>query len=295
MNSVHNVSAASTAPSTAPSTTSSAASLPSSAGALDPASSAAGQTLTFITGSSRGLGEALARECLQAGHQVIGIARGRSEALEQFARQNGHSLQQWQADLAEPLVIARHLGDWLRTQPADWASVNLINNAGVIPAPGPTEAQTLEVLSSALRVGLEATLLISAAFLDATGHWVGHRRILNISSGLGRRAMAGLAVYCAAKAGMDNLSRAMALDEEVKASQGRPSARVVSLAPGIINTDMQATIRGGGPEGFPDRDRFVAFETEGQLASAADTACKVLAWLSRQDFGQQVLADVRDA
>ncbi len=260
------------------------------------APSAQGRTLTLITGSSRGLGEALARECLLAGHQVIGIARGRSDALEQFAREQGDaSLQQWQADLAEPLIIARHVGDWLRTQPQDWAAVNLINNAGVIPTPGPVEASTLEALSGALRVGLEATLLISAAFLEATGAWPGDRRILNISSGLGRRAMAGSAAYCAAKAGMDNLSRAMALDEEVKATQGRPFARVVSLAPGIIDTDMQATIRGGASDGFPDRDRFVAFKTEGQLASATDTARKVLKWLSRNDFGQQVLADVREA
>ncbi|SEK37088.1 NAD(P)-dependent dehydrogenase, short-chain alcohol dehydrogenase family [Roseateles sp. YR242] len=267
----------------------------SPASATEAQASAAGRTLTFITGSSRGLGEALARECLQAGHQVIGIARGRSDALEAFARQHGHALQQWQADLSEPLVIARHVGDWLRTQPGDWSAVNLVNNAGVIPTPGPVEATSLETLSGALRVGLEATLLISAAFLDATLAWPADRRILNISSGLGRRAMAGSAVYCAAKAGMDNLSRAMALDEEVKAGQGRPFARVVSLAPGIIDTDMQATIRGGSAEQFPDRDRFVAFKTEGQLASAEDTARKVLSYLSRKDFGQQVLADVRDA
>lgn len=270
-------------------------SVPQAFSAADETLSAAGRTLTLITGSSRGLGEALARECLQAGHQVIGIARGRSDALEQFAREHGYPLQQWQADLAEPLVIARHVGDWLRTQPQDWAAVNLVNNAGVIPSPGPVEASTLEVLSGALRVGLEATLLISAAFLEATATWPGDRRILNISSGLGRRAMAGSAVYCAAKAGMDNLSRAMALDEEVKAAQGRPFARVVSLAPGIIDTDMQATIRGGASDGFPDRDRFVAFKTEGQLASAQDTARKVLRWLARNDFGQQVLADVREA
>jgi len=261
----------------------------------DAALSAAGRTLTLITGSSRGLGEALARECLEAGHEVIGIARGRSDALARFAREQGQSLQQWQADLAEPLVIARHMGDWLRTQPADWAAVHLVNNAGVIPTPGPVDAAPLETLSSAMRVGLEATLLISAAFLEATRDWPGDRRILNISSGLGRRAMAGSAVYCAAKAGMDNLSRAMALDEAVKADQGRPFARVVSLAPGIIDTDMQATIRSGAADQFPDRERFVAFKTEGQLSSPQDTARRVLAYLRRNDFGQQVLADVRDA
>ncbi|MBB3280524.1 NAD(P)-dependent dehydrogenase, short-chain alcohol dehydrogenase family [Mitsuaria sp. PDC51] len=251
--------------------------------------------LTVITGSSRGLGEALARQSLAAGHLVVGIARGRSEALERFAHERGLPLQQWQADLSAPLAIARHLADWLRTQPRDWRSATLINNAGVVTPPGPIDGESLEVLSAALRVGLEATVLLSAAFLDATRDWPAARKVLNISSGLGRRAMAGSALYCAAKAGMDNLSRAMALDEEHKAAQGERAARVVSLAPGIIDTDMQAQLRGGDASKFPDRDRFAAFKAEGQLVSAEDTATRVLRFLARDDFGQQVLADVRDA
>jgi len=252
-------------------------------------------SLTIVTGSSRGLGEALARQSLEAGHLVVGIARGRSEALERFAHERGLALQQWQADLANPLTIAQHLADWLRTQPSNWAAATLINNAGVVPPPGPIDGEALETLSSAMRVGLEAALLLSAAFLDATRGWPAQRKVLNISSGLGRRAMAGSAVYCAAKAGMDNLSRAMALDEEHKAAKGERAARVVSLAPGIIDTDMQAQLRGGDASRFPDRDRFAAFKAEGQLASAEDTAARVLKFLARNDFGQQVLADVRDA
>ena len=232
--------------------------------------------LTVITGSSRGLGEALARQSLAAGHLVVGIARGRSEALERFAHERGLPLQQWQADLSAPLAIARHLADWLRTQPRDWRSATLINNAGVVTPPGPIDGESLEVLS-------------------ATRDWPAARKVLNISSGLGRRAMAGSALYCAAKAGMDNLSRAMALDEEHKAAQGERAARVVSLAPGIIDTDMQAQLRGGDASKFPDRDRFAAFKAEGQLVSAEDTATRVLRFLARDDFGQQVLADVRDA
>jgi NAD(P)-dependent dehydrogenase (short-subunit alcohol dehydrogenase family) len=253
-------------------------------------------SLTLITGSSRGLGEAMARQLLDAGHLVIGIARGRSEALAEHASRHGLALQQWQADLADPLPLAQHLGEWLRTQnPSDWQDLTLINNAGVITAPGPVDGEALPALSAALRVGLEATLLLSAAFLDATRDWPGRRKLLNISSGLGRRAMAGSAVYCAAKAGMDNLSRAMALDEAHKASRGLAAARIVSLAPGIIDTEMQAQLRGARAEGFPERDRFAAFKTEGQLQSAEATAQLVLRYLARPDFGDTVLADVREA
>lgn len=251
--------------------------------------------LTVITGSSRGLGEALARQSLAAGHLVVGIARGRSEALERFAHERGLPLQQWQADLSAPLTIARHLADWLRTQPRDWRSATLINNAGVVTPPGPIDGESLEVLSAALRVGLEATVLLSAAFLDATRDWPAARKVLNISSGLGRRAMAGSALYCAAKAGMDNLSRAMALDEEHKAAQGERAARVVSLAPGIIDTDMQAQLRAADPSRFPEHANFVHWKTAGLLDTPDAAAAKLLDFLARSDFGSNPVTDVRNA
>ena len=117
-------------------------------------------------------------------------------------------------------------------------------------------------LSAALRVGPEAPALLSAAFLRATRGWQGSKRVLNISSGLGRRAMAGQASYCAVKAGLDHLSRAIALDEAQQAN----GARAVSLAPGVIDTDMQVQLRGAGPEGFPDHELFVQMHSGGQLS-----------------------------
>jgi len=246
--------------------------------------------LYIVTGSSRGMGEAIARQLLAPDHLVIGIARGASAALQAAATPAG--LQQWRHDLADPLPAAEALQQWLLAQDgAGFAGATLINNAGVVTAPGPVDAVPLAELSRALRVGLEATLLLSSAFLRATRGWAAPRKVLNISSGLGRRAMAGSAPYCAAKAGMDNLSRAMALDEA-----HRPGgARIVALAPGIIDTEMQGQLRAGDPALFPDQGRFAAFKAEGQLDSPASAAAKVLRYLARTDFGSTVLADVREA
>jgi NAD(P)-dependent dehydrogenase (short-subunit alcohol dehydrogenase family) len=114
--------------------------------------------------------------------------------------------------------------------------------------------------------------------------------VLNISSGLGRRAMAAQAPYCAAKAGMDHFTRCSALDEA-----RRPhGARLVSLAPGVIDTDMQTQLRAGDPALFPDRDRFIGLREQGQLSTPAAAASQVLAWLERSDFGETPVADVRD-
>jgi benzil reductase ((S)-benzoin forming) len=114
--------------------------------------------------------------------------------------------------------------------------------------------------------------------------------VLNISSGLGRRAMAASAAYCATKAGMDHLTRAMALDEA-----NRPNgAKLVSLAPGVIDTDMQVHLRAGDDAGFPEKANFVGLKEKGQLTSATDAAARVLAYLARADFGASAVADVRD-
>ncbi|MFG6449736.1 SDR family NAD(P)-dependent oxidoreductase [Roseateles sp. BYS180W] len=252
--------------------------------------------LYVITGSSRGLGHALAQQLLAPQNLVLGIARQACQALQEEAQTKGTELLQWRLDLSQPVAAAQALQQWLTAQNADdWLSASLINNAALLTPPGPMESVPLESLSSAMRVGLEAPALLSAAFLQATQSWAAPRKVLNISSGLGRYAMAGSAPYCAVKAGLDNLSRAMALDEAHKLTQGRSSAGVVSLAPGIIDTDMQQQLRGGNPQHFPDQARFAEFKQQGQLASAEQTASRVLAFLARKDFGQQVLADVREA
>jgi NAD(P)-dependent dehydrogenase (short-subunit alcohol dehydrogenase family) len=102
--------------------------------------------------------------------------------------------------------------------------------------------------------------------------------------------MAGSAAYCAVKAGLDHLSRAMALDE---ATRSHP-ARIVSLAPGVIDTDMQVQLRSADSSGFPDKSIFVALKEQGQLASPAQAARAVVDFLHRPDFGNEVIADVRN-
>jgi hypothetical protein len=62
----------------------------------------------------------------------------------------------------------------------------------------------------------------------------------------------------------------------------------------VIDTDMQVQLRAGDPAAFPDRQRFVELQRQGQLSSPQDAARQVLAWLQRPDFGDQPVADVRD-
>ncbi len=245
--------------------------------------------LYILTGASRGMGLAMARQLLQPDHALLCIARQTSETLAAQARQNACQLEQWPLDLAHSREAAAMLRQWLGRPAARYASATLINNAGVIPRVSPLSAADPDELAQVIRVDLEAPLLLSAAFLGATEGWGIPRRVLNISSGLGRRPMASQAPYCAAKAGMDHFTRCLALEEARKPD----GARVCSLAPGVIDTDMQVQLRNADPTAFPDRGRFEQLKSGDQLDSPETAARKVLAYLARPDFGTEPVADVR--
>ncbi len=249
------------------------------------------QQLFILTGASRGMGLAIARQLLQPGNTLLCISRSANETLAVQAQQSGTNVVQWTQDLALGTHASARLEQWLREQDGNsLTSASLINNAGVIPRIGPLSQADADDLSHALRIGLEAPMQLTSAFLRATQSWPGQRKVLNISSGLGRRAMASQAGYCAAKAGMDHFTRCVALEEAIKAN----GARVCSLAPGVIDTAMQEQLRAASSAAFPDQASFLGLKTSGSLASPEEAAQRVLAYLMRADFGANPVADVRD-
>ena len=246
--------------------------------------------LTILTGGSRGMGLAMGQQLLAQGHTVLSIARRNAPALAAAAKAPGQLIQ-WEQDLGDTDGAAKRLGTWLATlRPADWASITLINNAGVIPPIAPLSAVPTADLRNALRVGLEAPMALTGVFLHETDSWTIPKKVLNVSSGLGRRPMASQAAYCTAKAGMDAYSRCVALEELHKPH----GAKIVSLAPGVIDTDMQVQLRSADQGKFPDVGNFKGLHAGGKLTSPAEAGAKVLAWLDRADFGENVLADVRE-
>ncbi|MDZ7653121.1 MAG: SDR family NAD(P)-dependent oxidoreductase [Burkholderiaceae bacterium] len=248
--------------------------------------------LFILTGASRGLGRAMASQLLAADLLLLTIERTPDASLPREARAAGAQIEQWALDVAHDLGVAARLEAWLHQQAGQrFASVTLINNAGVIGTVGPVDLAPADEIATVLRVGLEAPMNLTAAFLRATVDWPCERRILNISSGAGRSPIAGWAPYCAAKAGLDHFSRVTALDEA-----RRPNgAKIVALAPGVIDTSMQSQLRAADAAGFPDKQRFLDLHAQSQLASPDAAATKVLAYLARADYGKNPVADVRDA
>lgn len=251
----------------------------------------ASTSVSIVTGASRGLGLGIARGLLQRGHRVLTLQRSPNPTLAEAAAGRSAMLKQWAVDLTRPAEAAQRLKAWVQGLPrAGLVSLDLINNAALLTEPGPLAQAKADGVAAAMRVGLEAPLLLTSAFLAASADMTAPRKVLNISSGLGRFAMAGSAVYCAAKAGMDHFSRAVALEE----AERPHGAKIVSLAPGVIDTDMQVQLRSADPARFSSQGRFASLKAQGQLDSIDAAAAKVLACLEAADFGQKVIADLRD-
>jgi benzil reductase ((S)-benzoin forming) len=242
-----------------------------------------GRIIAAVTGHSRGLGAAIAAELLSRGAHVLGVARHPNAEL---GERYGDILTQVQLDLADSAALTGWLqSDALARSLRGAQLALLVNNAGVLQPAGPLQVQDVDGVIRAVAVNVAAPLALSAAFVVATRD-ARERRILHISSGAARQAYAGWSVYCATKAALDHHARAVVLDRT-------PALRISSLAPGVIDTEMQAELRSISEEKFPDRQRFVDMQREGRLQDADLTGRAVVELMLSDAFGGEPVADLR--
>ncbi len=236
-----------------------------------------------VTGHSRGLGAAIAAELLSRDVPVLGVSRHDNAALR---GRFGDRLEEVRLDLSDPVSITRWIEDGALARFVVGATrPMLVNNAGVLEPVGALETQDVSDVARAVAVNVGAVLMLSVAFVRATDASA-DRRILQISSGAGRKAYSGWSVYCATKAALDHHARCVALDRT-------PGLRVSSVAPGVIDTEMQAVIRSSTDEQFPDRPRFVAMHRERKLRSAEEVARAVTGLLLSEEFGMEAVTEIR--
>jgi NAD(P)-dependent dehydrogenase (short-subunit alcohol dehydrogenase family) len=143
-----------------------------------------------------------------------------------------------------------------------------ISNAGLLEPILPVRDVDPEAFRQVVDVNLVGALHCAQAYLE-------HRRplgdgcLVTISSGAAQRGYAGWGAYCASKAGVDRLMEVIALEE--------PWLRAHAVAPGIVDTDMQATIRAQSADVFPDVERFRAFKEQDAYNAPEWVAAQVLA------------------
>lgn len=235
----------------------------------------------FITGSSRGIGRALAEALLAEGenNQVVGLSRSNSLEHGRFVHQ--------QIDLSGDIAgFASAL--FSKYQPDK--KVVLINNAGTLGDAGPVGQLDSTELSRSFQVNVSAPAVLMNEFVRAYGQGKAAPLILNISSGAGKYPVEGWFGYCTAKAALDMLSQVAALEAENSGS----ALKVFSVAPGVVDTAMQEEIRQKSKQEFSGVEKFIRLKEEGALASPQEVAQKLLRLIQAPEHYNGVMQDVRN-
>lgn len=221
----------------------------------------------IVTGNSRGVGAALTEQLTEAGWEVLGISRSAGESV----------------DLADVGALTTWIdGPVLRDFLDGATEVVLVNNAGILGPATVAGPQDGAAVAAAINVNVTAPILLTNAVLALRPEGA-DVRVAHISSGAGRRAVPGWSVYCASKAAVDHHAATVA-EEEL------PRVRIAAIAPGVVDTGMQAEIRGS--DDFPGREDFVALKAEGKLLTADESARRILAIITADDYGTEVLTRI---
>lgn len=209
----------------------------------------------YITGVSRGLGKALAAFYLENGCRVVGIGRTAAISHPHF-----HFLP---CDLASASEVENLKIPIFETE----QTAILIHNAGNLGEIKPSVKQSVENSSHVFQVNYLSPVVLTQRFLEM----MSVSNCVFISSGAGKRAISGWSQYCASKAAVDMYAQTLQLELSEQGS----SSRILSIAPGVVDTDMQAAIRASNPADFSPHANFIALKEEGKLLAPAYVAQKI--------------------
>lgn len=238
----------------------------------------------IITGHSSGLGLALAACWLECEANVHGLSR-RANHILQVAYPNLFS--ETMIDLADFSQLQSFLlGEEYQTFCQGAERLWLFNCAGVQSPAHELGDQEAKLIDKAVRLNVSAPFILSDALVKyAREQGRLPVNIVHISSGAAHKAYPGWSVYGATKAALDQHARCGAAEQQL-------NVKIVSLAPGVIDTPMQAEIRQNLY--FPNRKRFLQLHESGELQSAEETAVKILSYCLSQNFGSQPVVDIRN-
>ncbi len=237
----------------------------------------------IITGASRGLGLAAARDAANLGANVVLFARS-AEKLEQEAlaiRDGGGKALAVSGDISQEAdcrrVVERTIAHFGRIDA-------LVNNAGIIEPIAPLAEASIDAWRQNLLTNVLGPMMLTQAALPYLRQNRG--RVINVSSGASTYAIPGWGAYCTAKGALNQFNRVLSVEEEM--------VTAIAVRPGVVDTDMQAIIRQMGAAGMPESayQRFVRLRDEGELLppEAPGGAIAVLALFAPRDWDGEFVA-----
>jgi benzil reductase ((S)-benzoin forming) len=245
----------------------------------------------IITGSSKGLGEAVVKKLMNKENHLFCISRNINQELIDIANENNVSMDYFTYDLNDVENIDNLMEKiFSKIDKSKLDSIHLVNNAGMVAPIKPVEKCESEAIIKNINVNLIAPMLISSNFMKFTKNMNVEKRIINVSSGAGKKPFYGWGPYCSSKAGLDMMAQCIGLEEQNK----EYPVKVVSFGPGIMDTDLQVEIRSSKEEDFILVPDFVKFKEEGKLLPADTVAEVIFRLLFEIDFKQGEVSSVRD-
>lgn len=227
----------------------------------------------IVTGASKGLGEATAQLLLKENNELICIARNDNEELVRHAQEAGVALQFLNEDLSDHEKIpgmVKIIIDFINKEKVE--GIYFINNAGMVDPIKPAGKSDPETMTKSVHLNLLTPMLITNEFLKLTEDWDCKKVIVNISSGAANRPIYGWNTYGTTKAGLDMFTKSVGHEQETAANP----ATIISFSPGIMDTDMQGTIRQADKEDFTNVEVFKNYHEKGELRSPGFVAQKML-------------------
>jgi len=238
------------------------------------------ERLAIVTGGSRGLGRALCLAWQAVGFTTLALSRT-AAGPDTLA-----------IDLSDPTASAAILRDRLSTIDTDaLREFVFVGNAATIEPIGPAARHPAEALVRGLHVNLVSAIAVMAATVDVLQDCAARKVLAGLTSGAAQRAQAGLSLYGAAKAGMEQFLRCVALEQ---ATQRHPFI-AVSIDPGALDTDMQVRLRSAPVADYPSAPEFARRHTQGELADPAAVASALIAQLRSPALAAGSRLHARDA
>ena len=226
--------------------------------------------VVIVTGSSKGLGAAVARWLAKARAAVTLIARSedRLKAVAGEIRSLGGKSLIFPADISDSAACRRAVELTLDK----FGQIDaLVNNAGIIQPISPIARTNPDTWRYNIEVNLMGPFYMIQAAISSLRSRNG--RIVNVSSGAANRVLENVSAYCAAKAALNHFTRVLAEEE--------PELTAVTVRPGVVDTDMQGTIRNEGLNAMSEKQvmYYRQLKTLGKL-EPPEIPGRSIAWLA---------------
>lgn len=230
--------------------------------------------VALVTGTSSGIGAAVARQLAERGWRVFGISRRPADL-------RGPLYSHLRADLRQVAALAGtldlQLGEAI-SHPG-LKRLALVNNAADPGLLGPVDALDPEDLLKVYAVNTAAPVALMGWFVRRSRPGLAVR-IVNVSTGAATGAFPGLGAYGSSKAALRMAGMVLASELDGRAAEGPAGdIAILSYEPGIVDTEMQTAVRGSSKEVVPMVEMFRQFKAEGRLVPPSVPAREVVDYL----------------